>query len=164
MMQGNVLGLEMGARVGHATLEFLGTIFGDEGLGKPVDDVFKDIVFGGGDDDFLEAPCAAQDSPVEVYGFYGNDSKSTSAVSLVDLLGCPNHRSPIRMTQFWNSTLTLTREIVALLASLVAMVLIHSELEQLLRFKITKLKTPLSYSKLLVASRHLLLVQLPLFS
>ena len=79
-MQGNVLGLEMGAGFGHATLEFLGTIFGDEGLGNPVDDVFSDLVFGtGGDDALLIAPCAL-DSPVEVYGVYGDDGKSTAAV------------------------------------------------------------------------------------
>jgi len=74
MTQGNVIGLEMGARVGHSTLAYLRHIFGDDDLGTdPVGDVFNDIIFGTGRDDaLLVAPCV-QDSPVEVYGFYGND-------------------------------------------------------------------------------------------
>ena len=76
MTQGNVIGLEMGARVGHSTLAYLRHIFGDDDLGKdPVGGVFNDIIFGTGKDDaLLVAPCV-QDSPVEVYGFYGNDGK-----------------------------------------------------------------------------------------
>lgn len=74
MMQGNLRGLEMGTRVGHSTLKYLRTLFGDEDLGDdPVDDVFNDIVFGTGKDDaLLVAPCVVE-SPVEVYGFYGDD-------------------------------------------------------------------------------------------
>jgi len=74
MMQGNMIGLEMGARVGHSTLKHLRHLFGDDDLGRdPVDDVFDHIVTGTGqDDDLLVAPCV-WDSPVEVYGFYGDD-------------------------------------------------------------------------------------------
>ncbi|KAL7540695.1 hypothetical protein ACHAXR_010308 [Thalassiosira sp. AJA248-18] len=76
MMQGNILGLEMGARVGHSTLAYLRHLFGDENLGQdPVGDIFNNIIFGtGGDDAHLVAPCV-QDSSVEVYGFYGDDGK-----------------------------------------------------------------------------------------
>lgn len=74
MMQGNVIGLEMGARVGHLTLKHLRHLFGDSDIGQdPVEDVFDHIVMGTGrDDDLLVAPCV-EDSPVEVYGFYGDD-------------------------------------------------------------------------------------------
>merc|ERR1712085_130866 len=74
MMQGNMIGLEMGARVGHSTLKHLRHLFGDNDLGQdPVEDIFEHIVTGTGQDDaLLVAPCV-QDSPVEVYGFYGND-------------------------------------------------------------------------------------------
>merc|ERR1711966_484265 len=74
MMQGNVLGLEMGARVGHLALKHLRHLFGDSDIGQdPVEDVFDHIVMGTGrDDDLLVAPCV-EDSPVEIYGFYGDD-------------------------------------------------------------------------------------------
>merc|ERR1712194_780207 len=74
MMQGNMIGLEMGARVGHSTLKHLRHLFGDSDLGQdPVEDIFEHIITGTGQDDApLIAPCV-QDSPVEVYGFYGND-------------------------------------------------------------------------------------------
>mmetsp|Transcript_12252 Transcript_12252/g.21228 ORF Transcript_12252/g.21228 Transcript_12252/m.21228 type:complete len:319 (+) Transcript_12252:1158-2114(+) len=73
-MQGNVLGLIMGSRVGHSTLKYLRTIFGEDDIGAdPVDDVFNHLVSGtGGDDALLVAPCV-EDSPVEVYGLYGDD-------------------------------------------------------------------------------------------
>merc|ERR1712086_784220 len=70
----NMMGLEMGARVGHSTLKHLRHLFGDSDLGQdPVEDIFEHIITGTGQDDApLIAPCV-QDSPVEVYGFYGND-------------------------------------------------------------------------------------------
>lgn len=80
MMQGNVIGLEMGARVGHSTLKHLRHLFGDSDIGQdPVEDVFDHIVMGTGrDDDLLVAPCV-EDSPVEVYGFYGDDGETLPA-------------------------------------------------------------------------------------
>ena len=73
MMQGNVLGLEMGAKIGHSSLKFLRTIFGEDDLGPdPVRDVDADIVFGTGRDDaLLVAPCGA--GTAEVYALYGDD-------------------------------------------------------------------------------------------
>mmetsp|Transcript_21980 Transcript_21980/g.47755 ORF Transcript_21980/g.47755 Transcript_21980/m.47755 type:complete len:213 (+) Transcript_21980:1566-2204(+) len=74
MLQGNVLGLEMGTQVGHLTLAYLRQLFGEDNLGQePVADVLNDIIFGTGRDDaLLVAPCV-QGSPVEVYGLYGDD-------------------------------------------------------------------------------------------
>lgn len=73
MMQGNVLGLEMGAKIGHSSLQYLRRIFGEDDLGvDPVQDVNTDLVFGTGRDDaLLVAPCGA--GPVEVYAMYGDD-------------------------------------------------------------------------------------------
>lgn len=73
-MQGNIRGLEIGARIGHETSKYLRKIFGDGNIGlDPVNDVNNDIVFGsGGDDALLVAPCS-QGGPVEVYGYYGAD-------------------------------------------------------------------------------------------
>ena len=72
-MQGNILGLEIGAQTGHKTVAFLREAFGEPDLGAdPVADVFNDIIFGTGKEDTLTANCV-QGSPVEVYGFYGND-------------------------------------------------------------------------------------------
>lgn len=74
MMQGNVLGLEMGAKIGHSSLQFLRVIFGENDLGlDPVQDVNTDLVFGTGRDDaLLVAPCGV--GPVEVFALYGNDT------------------------------------------------------------------------------------------
>lgn len=72
-MQGNILGLEIGAQVGHKTVTFLREIFGETDLGAdPVANVFNDIIFGTGKEDTLTANCV-EGSPVEVYGFYGDD-------------------------------------------------------------------------------------------
>ena len=72
-MQGNILGLEIGAQTGHKTVAFLREAFGDPDLGAdPVADVFNDIIFGTGKEDTLTVNCV-QGSPVEVYGFYGDD-------------------------------------------------------------------------------------------
>jgi len=78
MMQGNVLGLEMGAKIGHSSLHFLRSIFGEDDLGvDPVEDVNSDLVFGTGRDDaLLVAPCGA--GPVEVYALYGDDVLESS--------------------------------------------------------------------------------------
>ena len=66
----------MGVRVGHSSLAYLRQLAGDQNLGNdPVEDVFGGLVFGTGKDDFLVAPCI-RGSPVEVYGWYGNDGKS----------------------------------------------------------------------------------------
>jgi membrane-associated phospholipid phosphatase len=72
-MTGNVVGLNMGARVGHLTLTYLREIFGDDALGRdPIVNVWDDIVFGTGKDDDLHADCVPG-SLMEVYGFYGDD-------------------------------------------------------------------------------------------
>lgn len=72
-MQGNILGLEIGAQTGHKTVTFLREIFGEPDLGvDPVANVFNDLIFGTGKEDTLTANCV-QGSPVEVYGFYGDD-------------------------------------------------------------------------------------------
>merc|ERR1719401_11019 len=78
MMQGNIVGLEMGAKVGHSSLQFLRRIFGEDDLGlDPVRDVNTDIVFGTGrNDDLLVAPCGS--GPTEVYAFYGDDVLESS--------------------------------------------------------------------------------------
>mmetsp|Transcript_11764 Transcript_11764/g.15512 ORF Transcript_11764/g.15512 Transcript_11764/m.15512 type:complete len:295 (-) Transcript_11764:855-1739(-) len=74
MMQGNILGLEMGSRVGHSTMKYLRKLFDDDNIGvDPVNDVMNDIVFGTGRDDVSLVAHCGQDGPVEVYGFYGND-------------------------------------------------------------------------------------------
>lgn len=75
-MNGNVLGLEMGARVGHKTMAFLRDIFNEPTLGRsPVDDVWNDLIFGTGLNDTLTAKCSPTTPIVEVYGFYGDDGK-----------------------------------------------------------------------------------------
>jgi len=74
MMQGNVIGLEMGAKIGHSSLQYLRGLFGEDDLGTdPVQNVDTDLIFGTGrDDDLLVAPCG--DGPVEVFGLYGDDT------------------------------------------------------------------------------------------
>lgn len=78
-MQGNVLGLQMGTRVGHLTLSHLRQLFGDTSIGNEHVVNLDNIVFGTGhDDSLIVAPCVPESSPVEVYGLYGDDGMSAT--------------------------------------------------------------------------------------
>jgi len=104
LMQGNLVGLDMGVRVGHSSLAYLRQLAGDQNLGNdPVEDVFRGLVFGTGEDDDLVAPCI-RGSPVEVYGWYGDDvlefntSGNCGPVSLFGGWGADTFRIGARAT------------------------------------------------------------------
>merc|ERR1711933_372620 len=74
MMQGNVIGLEMGAKIGHSSLQYLRGLFGEDDLGMdPVQNVDTDLVFGTGRDDNLESTVGEECGPVNLFGGFGAD-------------------------------------------------------------------------------------------
>ena len=136
-MNGNVLGLEMGARVGHKTMAFLRDIFNEPTLGRsPVDDVWNDLIFGTGLNDTLTTKCSPTTPIVEVYGFYGDDGKLYSLYYAwqndryrachhfnISCIAKPPFIIFLSLLQSWN-----IQEIVDLQVSLVGVIVIPSRL------------------------------------
>ena len=73
MMQGNMVGLEMGTKIGHGVVGLVRDLFGEDVGDDPVDDIDSDIVFGTGGDDEMDIECNA-DGNSEAYGYYGADT------------------------------------------------------------------------------------------
>ena len=126
----------MGLQVGHASMAKLRQLTGEANLGlDPVEELYDGLVFGTGEDDSLVAPCI-RGSPVEVYGWYGDDGKSILLFSVP----APNFNMPYPSNVVFNyhhqSSSLITPVIVALFIFLEVGVLIHSESERLPRFKI----------------------------
>ena len=73
MMQGNMVGLEMGTKIGHGVVGHIRDLFGENVGDDPVNDIDSDILFGTGVDDAITVPCNV-DGNSEAYGYYGEDT------------------------------------------------------------------------------------------
>jgi len=86
MMQGNIVGLEMGTKIGHGVVGHVRGLFGEDVGDDPVNDVDSDILFGTGGDDAITVPCNV-DGNSEAYGYYGGDTLEYLGGSLGQLCG-----------------------------------------------------------------------------
>ncbi|EJK74535.1 hypothetical protein THAOC_03780 [Thalassiosira oceanica] len=86
MMQGNIVGLEMGTKIGHGVVGHVRSLFGEDVGDDPVNDIDSDILFGTGGDDVISVPCNV-DGNSEAYGYYGDDTLEYLGGSLGQLCG-----------------------------------------------------------------------------
>ena len=73
MMQGNMVGLEMGTKIGHGVVGHVRDLFGENVGDDPVNDIDSDILFGTGGEDEITVQCNP-DGNSEAYGYYGTDT------------------------------------------------------------------------------------------
>ncbi|EJK44026.1 hypothetical protein THAOC_37471, partial [Thalassiosira oceanica] len=73
MMQGNMVGLEMGTKIGHGVVGHVRDLFGEDVGDDPVNNIDSDILFGTGGEDTITVPCNP-DGNSEAYGYYGPDT------------------------------------------------------------------------------------------
>ncbi len=83
MMEGNLLGLKTGTQLGHMTVRYVNTLFGDISLDVPT------LVFGTGLSDAQLSTPEGVCGSVEIYGFHEDDAlhANLSCHGMVDLFG-----------------------------------------------------------------------------